>query len=113
VQAALLHSLETVRQEPNDSTSVYGVEDADLKDGEDADLKDGHHRRAVLLAKRHREAPPAMLALLYRQMVRGRMERCHANTKRVEGMKTAHDVDAGLCSASNDDNDEGEAAALF
>jgi hypothetical protein len=43
-------------------------------------------------------------------MVRGRMERCHAKTKRVNGMKMAHDVDAGPCSASNDDNDGGEAA---
>jgi hypothetical protein len=123
VQAALLHSFERAHQEPNDSTTVYGVEDADLKDGEgtdleddeDADLEDDYCRRAALLAKRHREAPPTTLVLLYRQMVCGRMERNHAKTKRVvhrereDGMKTAHDVDAGPSSASNDDNDDGEA----
>jgi hypothetical protein len=73
VQAALLRSFETVRQEPNDSTAVYGVEDAnlkdgedaDLEDGEDADLEDGRRRRAALLAKRRREAPPTTLALLH------------------------------------------------
>jgi hypothetical protein len=39
-QAALLHSFERARQEPNDSTTVYGIEDADLKDGKGADLED-------------------------------------------------------------------------
>jgi hypothetical protein len=77
VQAALLHSFETARQEPNDSSTVYGIEDTDLKDGKDADLEDDRH----------------------------------AKTKSVDGTKTAHDGDAGPCSASNDDNDDGEAAA--
>jgi hypothetical protein len=117
VQAALLRSFETARQEPNDSTAVYGVEDTDLEDGEDtdledgedtdledgedADLEDGRRRRAVLLAKRRREVPPTTLALLHRQMVRDRMERRHAKAKRVahrereDGTKTSHDVDAG------------------
>jgi hypothetical protein len=108
VQAALLRSFETARQEPNDSSPVYGVEDADLKD---ADLEDGCRRHVALLAKRHREAPPTTLALLHRQMVRGRMERRHAKTKRVDGTKTAHDGDASPCSASNDNNDDGEDAA--
>jgi hypothetical protein len=111
VQAALLHSFETARQEPNDSSTVYGIEDTDLKDGEDADLEDDRHRHAALLAKRRREAPPTTPALLHRQMVRSRMERRHAKTKSVDGTKTAHDGDAGPCSASNDDNDDGEAAA--
>jgi hypothetical protein len=125
VQAALLRSFETVRQEPNDSTAVYDVEDVDLNDGEDvdledsedADLEDGRRRHAALLAKRRREAPPTTLALLHRQMVRGRMERRYAKTKRVahrereDGTKTAHDIDAGLSGASNDDNNDGEAAA--
>jgi hypothetical protein len=45
------------------------------------------------------------------------MERRHAKTKRVahrereDGTKTAHDIDAGLSGASNDDNNDGEAAA--
>jgi hypothetical protein len=52
------------------------MEDADLEDDEDANLEDGCRRHAALLAKRRREAPPTMLAL-----VRGRMERRHA--KRV------------------------------
>jgi hypothetical protein len=112
------------RQEPNDSSAVYGVEDADLKDGEDADLEDadledredadledGRRRHAALLAKRRREAPPTMLALLHRQLVCGRMERRHAKTKRVDVTKTTHDGNAGPCSASNDDSDDGEAAA--
>jgi hypothetical protein len=50
VQAALLRSFEMAHQEPNDSTTVYGVEDADLKDDEDdedADLEDGRRRRAA------------------------------------------------------------------
>jgi hypothetical protein len=121
VQAALLRSFETARQEPNYSSAVYGVEDADLKDGEDADLEDadledddledGRRRRAALLAKRCREAPPTTLALLHRQMVHGRMERRHAKTKRVDGTKTVHNGDAGPCSASNNDNDDGEAIA--
>jgi hypothetical protein len=119
VQAALLCSFEMARQEPNDSSAVYDGEDADLKDGEDADLengedadlKDGRHRRAVLLAKRRREAPPTILALLHRQMVRDRMERRHAKTKWVYGTKTDHESDAGPCSARNDNNDDGEVAA--
>jgi hypothetical protein len=125
VQAALLRSFETARQQPNDSTAVYSVEDvvlkdnedADLEDGENADLKDGRRRRATLLAKQRREALPTMLSFLHRQMVRSRMERRHAKTKRVahqereDGTKTAHDVDAGPSSASNDENDDGEAAA--
>jgi hypothetical protein len=87
VQAALLCSFERARQEPNDSTAVYGVEDTNLKDGEDTDLEDGEdadlkdtdlednrHRHAALLAKRRREAPPTTLALLHRQIVHGRME---------------------------------------
>jgi hypothetical protein len=110
VQAALLRSFETARQEPNGSTTVYGVEDADLEDSKDADLKDGRRRHAALLAKRCREAPPTTPALLHRQMVHGRMERRHAKTKRVDGTKTVHDIDAGPCSASNNDNDDGEAA---
>jgi hypothetical protein len=140
VQAAFLRSFETMRQEPNESSAVYGVEDTDLKDGKDADLEDsedadledgedadledgkdagledGRRRRATLLAKQRRKAPLTTLALLHRQMVRGRMERRHAKTKRVahrereNGTKTAHDGDAGPCSASNDDNDDGEAA---
>jgi hypothetical protein len=140
VQAALLRSFERACQEPNDSTAVYSVEDTDIEDGEDADLKDGEDvedadlidaedadledadlkdglcRRAVLLAKRHREAPPTTLALLHRQMVRGRMERRHAKTKRVvhqeweDGTKTAHDIDVGPSGASNDDNNDSEAA---
>jgi hypothetical protein len=125
VQAALLRSFETARQEPNDSSAVYNVEDADLKDGEDADLEDGEdadledgkdadledgrRRHAALLAKQRREAPPTMLALLHRQMVRGMMERRHAKIKRVDRTKTAHGGDAGPCSASNDDNNDGEA----
>jgi hypothetical protein len=50
-------------------------------------------------------------------MVRGRMERHHAKTKRVahrereDGTKIARDVDAGPFGTSNDDNDDGEAAA--
>jgi hypothetical protein len=119
VQAALLRSFETARQEPNDSTVVYGIEDTDLEDGEDADLEDGEdanledgcHRRAALLAKRRREAPPTTPALLHKQMVHGRMERRHAKTKRVNGTKTAQDIDASPCSASNDDNNDDEAAA--
>jgi hypothetical protein len=113
----LLRSFERARQEPNDSTAVYGIEDADLEDGEDADLEDGHRRRAALLAKQCREAPSTTLALLHRQMVRDRMERCHANTKRVthrereDGTKTAHDVDAGPSGTSNHDNGDSEAAA--
>jgi hypothetical protein len=103
VQAALLPSFERARQELNDSTAVYGVEDADLKDGEDAnledgedaDLGDGRRRRGALLAKRRREASPTTLALLHRQMVHDRMERRHAKTKRVDGTKTAHNVDVG------------------
>jgi hypothetical protein len=124
VQTTLIRSFETARQEPNDSSAVYGIEDAnlkdgedaDLEDGEDADLKDGRRRRAALLAKRRREAPPTTLALLHRQMVRDRMERRHAKTKRVahreweDGTKTAHDVDAGSSGVSNSDNDDGEAA---
>jgi hypothetical protein len=115
VQAALLCSFETARQEPNDSSAVYDIEDADLKDVEDADLEDGRRRRAALLAKRRREAPPTILALLHRQMVRGRMKRRHAKTKRgahrewEDGTKTAHDVDAGPSGGSNDDNDDGDA----
>jgi hypothetical protein len=77
VQAALLRSFKTAHQELNDSTAVYGVEDADLKDGEDADLEDGkdadledgHRRRAALLAKRRREAPPTTLALLHKKIL--------------------------------------------
>jgi hypothetical protein len=141
VQAALLHSFETARQEPNDSMAVYNIEDADLKDGEDAnledgedadledsehadlenyediDLEDGRRRHATLWSKRRRKVPPTMLALLHRQMVRGSMERRHAKTKRVahrereDGTKMAHDVDVGPSGASNDDNDDGEAAA--
>jgi hypothetical protein len=65
----------------------------------------------MLNAVGRREAPPTTLALIHMQMVRGRMERRHAKTKRVDGTKTAHDVDAYPCSASNDDNDDGEAAA--
>jgi hypothetical protein len=113
--------------------AVYGVEDSDLKDGKDADLEDGedidledgedadleddHHRRAALLAKRCREAPPTMLALLHRQMVHGTIERRHSKIKRVahrereDGTKTTHDIDVGPCSASNNDNDDGEIAA--
>jgi hypothetical protein len=83
VQAALLRSFETAREKPNDSTAVYGVEDANLEDGEDAeleddedaDLEDGRRRRATLLTKRRREAPPTTLVLLHWQMVRGKMER--------------------------------------
>jgi hypothetical protein len=78
---------------------VYGIEDADLEDGEDADLEDGYGRRAALLAKQRREAPPTTLALLHRQMVCGRMERHHAkrvaHQERVDRTKTAHDIDAG------------------
>jgi hypothetical protein len=113
--------------------AVYVVEDADLDDGEDDDLEDGdcedvdledsdcedadleddRCRRAVLLAKRHREAPPTPLALLHMQMVRGRMEWRHV--KRVahggrDGMKTAHNIDVGPFDASNNDNNDGEAA---
>jgi hypothetical protein len=139
----LVHSFERARQEPNDSTAVYSVEDADIEDGEDADLKDGEDgedvedadledaedanledadledglcRRAVLLAKRHREAPPTTLALLHRQMVHGRMERRHAKTKRVahqereDGTKMAHDIDVGPFGASNDNSNDSEAA---
>jgi hypothetical protein len=72
VEAALLRSFVTARQEPNDSMAVYDIEDTDLKDGEDADLEDGkdadledidledgedtdlddgHHKHAALLAK--------------------------------------------------------------
>jgi hypothetical protein len=92
---------------------VYSIEDADLEDGEEADLEDGRRRRAVLLAKRRREAPPTMLALLHRKMVCGRMERRYA--KRVahrewkDGTKTAHDIDVGPSGASNNDNNDGEA----
>jgi hypothetical protein len=45
------------------------------------------------------------------------MEWRHAKTKRVahweweDMMKMAHDVDAGPSGASNDDNDDGKAAA--
>jgi hypothetical protein len=54
--------------------AVYGIEDADLKDGKDTDLEDGedtnledgHCRRAALLDKQRREAPPTTLALLHR-----------------------------------------------
>jgi hypothetical protein len=76
VQAALLHSFERARLEPDDSTSVYSIENTDLEDGEDADLEDsdckdadledGRHRRATRLAKRCKEAPPTPLALLHR-----------------------------------------------
>jgi hypothetical protein len=107
VQAALLHSFETARQDPNNSSAVYDIEDADLKededtdleDGEDADLEDGRRRRAALLAKRRREAPPTTLPLLHMQMDRGGMERRHAKTKRVahrereDGTKTAPDIE--------------------
>jgi hypothetical protein len=40
VQVAWLRSFERARQEPNDSTAVYDIEDTDLEDGEDIDLKD-------------------------------------------------------------------------
>jgi hypothetical protein len=114
---------------------VYGVEDADLKDGEDADLKDGdcedvyledddcedadledgRCRRAALLAKRCTEAPPTTLALLHRHMVRSTMEQRHAKRvahwEREDETNTAHNVDVGPSGASNDDNDDGEAAA--
>jgi hypothetical protein len=117
VQAVLLRSFERACQEPNKSTAVYGVEDADLVDGdcEDADQEDDRHRRAALLAKKRREAWPTPMALLHRQMVHGRMERRHA--KRVangapeDGMKTGHNIDVGPSDASNDDNDNGEVAA--
>jgi hypothetical protein len=74
VQAALLRSFETARQEPNDSSAVYDIEAADLKDGKDANLKDTDLEdgeddrcwRAALLAKRRREALPTTLALLHR-----------------------------------------------
>jgi hypothetical protein len=94
---------------------VYNIEDADLEDGKDADFKDSRRRRAPLLVKRRREAPPTMFVLLHRQMVRSRMERCHAkrvaHREREDRTKTAHDVDVGPSSASNNDNDDGEAAA--
>jgi hypothetical protein len=88
VQAALLRSFETAHQEPNDSSTVYGVEDADLKDcedtdledGKDADLEDGCHRRAALLAKRRREASPTTLVLLHMQMARCTMLRPQGST---------------------------------
>jgi hypothetical protein len=73
VQVALLHSFEMARQEPNDFSAVYSVEDADLKDreeadlegGEDGDIEDSRCRRAALLAKGRSEAPPTTLALLH------------------------------------------------
>jgi hypothetical protein len=113
VQATLLRSFKRARQEPNGSTVVYDVEEADR---EDADLEDSHRRRAALLvAKRRREAPPTLLVLLHRQMLRSRMEWPHATrgTHRVveDGTKTAHNVDAGPSGATNDDNNDGEAAA--
>jgi hypothetical protein len=94
---------------------VYSIEDADLEDSEDAGLEDSRCRRALLLAKQRREAPPTTLVLLHRQMVRSRMERCHAkrvaHREREDKTKTAHDVDAGPSGASNNDNDDGEAVA--
>jgi hypothetical protein len=58
-----------------------------------------------------------MLALLHRQMVRGRMEWRHAkrvaHRAREDETKMAHDVDAGPSAASNNNNDDGEAAAKF
>jgi hypothetical protein len=123
----LLRSSERARQEPNDSTVFYGIEDvdledddcedADLEDGDckDADLEDNRHRHAVLLAKQRREAAPTPLALLHRQMVRGKMERRHAKRvahgAREDGTKTAHNVDALPSGTRNDDNNDGEAAA--
>jgi hypothetical protein len=93
---------------------VYSVEDADLEDDEEADLEDGHCRHATLLAKRRREAPSTMLVLLHKKMVHGRMEQRYAkrvaHQEREDGTKTAHNIDAGPSGASNDDNDDGEAA---
>jgi hypothetical protein len=108
----LLPSFDRAGQEPDDSTVVYGIEDADC---EDTDLEDDRRRRAALLGKRRRETPPTLLALLHGQMIHGRMERRHA--KRVAngapeyGTKMAHNIDGGPFGASNDDNDDGEAAA--
>jgi hypothetical protein len=95
-----VYGVEDANLKDGEDADLEDGEDADLEDGEDADLEDGRRRHAVLLAKRRREAPPTMLALLHRQMVSGRMERLHAKTKRVahrereDGTKTSHDVDA-------------------
>jgi hypothetical protein len=67
------------------------------------------------MAKRRKEAPPTPLALLHRQMIRGRIERRHAkrvaHRAREVRTKTAHDVDAGPSGATNDKNNDGEAVA--